>query len=81
MKKNESVIPLNEGQGLGLIAFRSGIFPIIEAHGKGRLHMLGSHPSDLAKWFKILTPKQILQRLPIVLVQVKACSTSENVIK
>ena len=27
---------------------------------------------------KILTPKQMLQRLPIPLAQVKACNTSEN---
>ena len=27
---------------------------------------------------KILTPKQILQRLPIALAQVKACHNSEN---
>ena len=29
---------------------------------------------------KILTPKQILQRIPVVLVQVKADKTSENFI-
>ena len=27
---------------------------------------------------KIVTPKQIHQRLPIVLAQVKACNSSEN---
>ena len=27
---------------------------------------------------KILTPKQMLQRLPIALAQVKACNNSEN---
>ena len=30
------------------------------------------------KVLKILTPKQMIQRLPIVLAQVKACNTSEN---
>ena len=29
---------------------------------------------------KIVTPKQILQRLPIALAQVKASSTSENLL-
>ena len=29
---------------------------------------------------KILTPKQMLQRLPIALAQVKACNTSENLL-
>ena len=35
------------------------------------------HPSDLAMRLKTLTLKQILQRLPIVLPQEKACNTSE----
>ena len=38
------------------------------------------HPLDLAKRIKILTPKQMLQRLPIALAQVKAGSTSENLL-
>ena len=29
-------------------------------------------------WLKILTPKQILQRLPIALAQVKAGNNSQN---
>ena len=29
---------------------------------------------------KILTPKQIIQRLPIALSQVNACNTSENLL-
>ena len=29
---------------------------------------------------KILTPKQMIQRLPISLAQVKACNTSENLL-
>ena len=29
---------------------------------------------------KILTPKQMLQRLPIALAQVKACNNSENLL-
>ena len=40
--------------------------------------MLAFHSLNLAKWLKILTPKQ---RLPVVLAQLKACSTSENFIK
>ena len=48
--------------------------------------MLASRPSGLAhvakvsdrKLLKILTPKQMLQRLPIALAQVKAVNTSEN---
>ena len=42
--------------------------------------MLTSRPSDLAKRLKILTPKKKLQRLPIVLAQVKARNTVENLL-
>ena len=56
---------LYEGRELILNAFRSRIFPIKEKQGKG---------------LKILTPKQMLQRLPISLAQVKAGNTSENLL-
>ena len=36
-------------------------------------------PSDLAKHLKILTPKQMLQRLPIALALVKAGNASQNI--
>ena len=68
-----SVSALYEGRELTLNAFRSGLFPIKEKQGKRR-------PSDLAMQLKILTPKQILQRLPIALAQVKAGNTSENLL-
>ena len=59
----ESVNALYEGQELTLNAFRSGIFPIKTTQGKG---------------LKILTPQQMLQRLPITLAQLKAGNTSED---
>ena len=37
-------------------------------------------PLDLALCLKILIPKQMFQRLPIALAQVKAGNTSENMI-
>ena len=46
-------------------AFRSGILLIKARKGEG---------------LKILTPKQMLQRLPIALAQVKASKTSENLL-
>ena len=61
----ESVNTLYEDRELILNAFRSGIFPIKEKQGKG---------------LKILTLKQMLQRLPIALAQVKAAKTSENLL-
>ena len=67
-KKNtfDSVSAIYEGRELTLNAFRSGIFPIKEKKGK-RL--------------KILTPKQMLLRLPIAFAQVKAGNTSENLLQ
>ena len=57
----DSVSTLCECRELNLNAFRNDIVPIIEKKGK-RL--------------KILTLKQMLQRLPVALAQVKADSTS-----
>ena len=37
-------------------------------------------PSNLATHIEILTPKQIFQRLPIALAQVKAGNTSESLL-
>ena len=38
------------------------------------------YKEEHVKGLKILTPKQILQRLPIALAQVKAGNTSENLL-
>ena len=46
-----------------LNAFRSGISSLKEKQGRG---------------LKILTPKEMLQRLPISLAQLKTGNTSEN---
>ena len=54
---------LHEGRVLILKAFKSGIFPTKTKRGKE---------------LKILTPKQMIQILPIVLSQVKAGNISEN---
>ena len=48
-------------------------FPIKSVQGKGC-------PLDLAMWLKILTPKQIIQRLPLALAQVKGSNASENLL-
>ena len=42
--------------------------------------MLASRPLDLAMQLKILTSKQMIQRLPMALAQVKAGNTSENLL-
>ena len=61
----DNVSALYEGQELTLDAFKIGIFPIKEKQGKE---------------LKRLTPKQMLQRLPIALALVKAGNTSGNLI-
>ena len=61
----DSVSALYEGRELTLSAYRSIKFPIREKKGKRT---------------KILTPKQMLRKLPIALAQVKAGSTCENVL-
>ena len=61
----ESACALYEGRELILNAFRSGIFSIKETQGKG---------------LKILTPNQMLQKLPIALAELKAGNASENLL-
>ena len=61
----ESAYALYEGWELTLNVFKGGIFPRKAKQSEG---------------LKILTPKQMLQRLPIVLAQVKAGNTSENTV-
>ena len=68
MKKSntfESINALYECRSLDLNAFKKGIFPLKSAQGNG---------------IKILTPKQMLQRLPLALAQVKGSVTSENLL-
>ena len=62
-RKNESANALYEGKNLNSNAFKSRIFPIKSTQAKG---------------IKILTLKQMLQRLSTALAQVKAGNTSER---
>ena len=61
----ESAYALYGSRELILSSFKSGIFPIKVTKSEG---------------LKILTSKQMLQRLPIVHAQVKASTTSENLL-
>ena len=81
-KKNtyESAYDLYEGRELTLDTFKSGIYLMKATKGEGRPRLLASYPSDLATRLKILTPKQMLRRLPLALAQVKASNTSENLL-
>ena len=55
------------------------MFLIQPIQGTGRPGKLTLRPSDLATRLKIF-PKQMLQRLPIALAEVKVDSTSENLL-
>ena len=61
----KSACVLYESRELILNGFQSRMLPKKETQGKG---------------LKILTPKQMIQRLPIALAQVKAGNTSENLL-
>ena len=73
-KKNvkKSLIKFYEDREAILNAFKSKIF-LTKLTGSGILH------KDNSK-LKILTPKQIIQRLPIALAQVKAGNNSGNLL-
>ena len=83
-EKRSSIRALYEGGELALNAFKSVIFPIKATKGKrrpsnsapvGRVAKFSDHSNS-----KILSTKQMLQRLSIALSQVKAGSTSENLL-
>ena len=69
-KKNKKIVlnsaeNLYYGRELAISAFKSASFPLKSATGTG---------------LKILTPKQMLQRLPIALALVKAGNNSESLL-
>ena len=63
-----------EGRERVFDAFESKIFPIT-IEGTGLSDKVSDHSN-----LKLLTPKQMLQRLPIALAQVKAGDTFENLL-
>ena len=64
-----------------LNAFKSGIYSLRPTEGSGNPCMSNraAKVSDFLH-FKVLTPKQMLQRLPIAHAQIKAGNLSENVL-
>ena len=67
----DSVTSLFEGREMVINAFKSGIFQVSKESQKGE-------ESQEGKGLKILTPNQMLKRLPIALAQVKADNNSES---
>ena len=66
-----SVRALVDGRELMYNAFRSGIFHRLEESQQGE---------GVNEMLKILTPNQMLERLPISLAQVKAGNNSESLL-
>ena len=62
-----------KGREMVLTAFQSGIFQLSKESQEGE----GVNESER---FKILTPNQMLKRLPIALAQVKAGNNSESLL-
>ena len=75
----DSVRALVKGRELMYNAFRSGIFHRLEKsqEGEGANEMSRVNASER---LKILTPNQMLKRLPIALAQVKAGNNSESLL-
>ena len=67
----DSVTSLVQGREMVLKAFQSGIFQVSKESQEGE----GAN-----KMLKILTPSQMLKRLPIALAQVKAGNNSESLL-
>ena len=74
-----SVTGLVQGREVVLTAFKSGIFQVSKEsqEGKGANEMSRVNASER---IKILTPNQMLKRLPIALAQVKAGNNSESLL-
>ena len=77
----DSLNALYEGRELTLNSFRSGIFLMKATQRKGRPRMLASRPLDLTKRLKILTTKEMLQKLPMPLAQVQASEKLLNAVR
>ena len=69
IKKQKNVLNIAQNpydaRKIVINSFRSGLFPLKSTTGTG---------------LKILTPKQMPQRLPVALAQVKAGNNSENLL-
>ena len=74
----ESASVIFDGRENVFNGFKSGTFSIAPVEGIGRPEML-DHVAEVSNrsHLKILSPKQILQRLPIALTKLKAGNTFE----
>ena len=70
----DSVTSLVEGREMVINAFKSGIFQVSKEPQESQ------EGTETNKMLKILTPNQMLKRLPIALAQVKAGNNSESLL-
>ena len=75
----DSVSELVKGREMVLTAFNSGIFHKLEKSQEGEGANEVSRVNE-GERIKILTPNQMLKRLPIALAQVKAGNNSESLL-
>ena len=71
----DSITSLIQGREMVINAFKSGIFQVSKESQEEE-----AEESQEGKGLKILTPNQMLKRLPIVLAQVKAGNNSESLL-
>ena len=74
-----SVKGLVKGREMVLTAFNSGIFQKSEESQEGEGASKTSRANE-GERIKILTPNQMLKRLPVALAQVKVCNNSESLL-
>ena len=67
----DSITSLVQGREMVINAFKSGIFQVSKEEQEG---------TGVNKMLKILTPNQMLKRLPVALAQVKAGNNSESLL-
>ena len=73
----DSVTSLIQGREMVISAFKSGIFQVSEESQEDE-ESREDKESQEGKGLKILTPNQMLKRLPIALAQVKSGNNSES---
>ena len=74
-----SVTGLVKGRKIVLTAFKSGIFQVSKESQEGEGASKTSR-ANKGERIKILTPNQMLKRLPIALAQIKAGNNSESLL-
>ena len=76
----DSATSLIEGIEMVLTAFKSGIFQVFKEPQESQESQESLEETGANEMLNILTPNQMLKRLPIALAQVKAGNNSESLL-